>query len=127
MGEYLSRKYGDKYYPIGFLTNEGKYTASKGSVLTTENKLIQGLPGSFEYNFSKTGLPIFFFDLKSINRNDPNSFWLDKKLYQRIIGADATDHQFFPVILRNKFDAVLFINSTSASKTFIPTNVSLSY
>lgn len=123
MGEYLSKKYGKQYYSIGFLTNEGKYTAGIENIISTDNKLIKGKPGSFEYNFNKTGLPCFFFDLKSINKNEPNSLWLDKRLNQRIIGGDATDDQFFPALLRKKFDAIIFINSTSPTKTFLPTNV----
>lgn len=125
MGDYLSKKYNEKYYSIGFLTNEGKYTAGIGDVISTENKLVRGEPGSFEFNFNKTGLPCFFFDLNSINKNEPNSLWLDKKLNQRIIGADATDEQFFPTLLRKKFDAIIFINSTTATKTFMPTNIKL--
>ena len=125
MGEYLSKKYNEKYYSIGFLTNEGKYTAGIGDVISTKNKLIRGEPGSFEFNFNKIGLPCFFFDLNSINKNEPNSLWLDKKLNQRIIGADATEEQFFPTVLRKKFDAIIYINSTTATKTFMPTNIKL--
>jgi erythromycin esterase len=125
MGDYLSKKYNEKYYSVGFLTNEGKYTAGIGDGVSTENKLIKGEPGSFEFNFNKTGLPCFFFDLNSINKNEPNSLWLEKKLKQRNIGGDATDEQFSPALLRQKFDGIIYINSTTASRTFLPTNIKL--
>lgn len=122
MGGFLAKKYGAKYYSIGFITNKGKYTAGIGNVLSTKNEFLKAEPGSFEYNFSKTGLPYFFFDLKAINGNEPNSKWLDKRLNQRTLGASASENQFFPTILKEKFDAVIFINSTTPAKTFLPTN-----
>ena len=122
MGGYLSQKYANQYFSIGFLTNEGNYTDGLGNNISTKNKLIKGKPGSFEYNFNKTENPYFYFDLSFIYKNEPNSLWLDKKLDQRIIGADATDEQFFPTLLKKKFDAIIFINSTTATKTFLPTD-----
>jgi len=121
MGKYLAERYGNQYYSIGFLSNKGKYTAGNSQfTISTENKLAEGKPGSFEYNFSKTGLPIFFLDLNSLDTNNPQSNWLNDRLYQRIIGGDATDDQFWPVSIKDKFDGIIFINSTNPSKTFLP-------
>ena len=77
MGGFLSNKYGDQYFAVGFLTNEGNYTAGKQYIISTQNKLIKGEPGSFEYNYNKTRLPYFFFDHKQVNRNNPDSRWLN--------------------------------------------------
>jgi erythromycin esterase len=122
MGGFLSKKYGAQYYSIGFITNKGKYIASIGNSLSANNEFLKAEPGSFEYNFSKAGLPYFFFDLEAINNNETDSKWLDKRLNQRTLGGRASDNQFFPTILKEKFDAVIFIDSTTPSKTFLPIN-----
>lgn len=122
MGNFLSKKYGDKYYSIGFVTNKGQYTASIGSIISTKNKFIDAKPGSYEYNFNKIQVPLFFLDLRAIKVGEPDCEWLGRRLHQRTLGAVASEVQFFPAILDEKFDAVIFIDSTTSAKTFLPTN-----
>jgi erythromycin esterase len=119
MGEYLSRKYGKEYFSIGFSTNKGNYTAGRQNKVTTDNKLVAAVPGSFDYIFSQTGLQSFFLDLNLANHNEPNSSWLNKKMYFRTIGGNATDNQFLPATITKKFDGIIFINKTSPTKTFV--------
>lgn len=116
MGDYLHKKFGNEYYCIGFSSNKGKYTAGNSNSNPTDNKLLRSIAGSFDYNFSKAGKPMFFLDLKNISENEPDSQWLFKKLYFRTIGATATDNQFHPASISEKFDGIMYIDRTTSTK-----------
>ena len=94
-----------------------KSNAAGGSIFTSP--IVDCLYN--EYNFSKTKIPYFFLDVQSIDQSDPNSLWLNKRLFQRVIGGNANDYQFYPAVLKEKFDGIIFINSTTPTKTFLPT------
>lgn len=80
MGSFLAEKYGDNYFNIGFLSNSGTYTALKSEKLSSANILAESKPGSFEYSFHKTGVPIFIFDFSHVNEKEPESKWLTSRL-----------------------------------------------
>ncbi len=124
MGDYLHKKFGSEYYSIGFSSNKGTYTAGVGNgySISTDNKLVKSIPGSFDYNFSKVGCSMFFLDLKSISENDADSQWLFKKLYFRTIGGNATDNQFHPASLMEKFDGIIFIDRTTSTEPLYDKN-----
>ena len=118
MGSYLSNTFGNDYYNIGFLSNSGIYTAYNSKTISSDNILLHGEPGSFEYSFHKTNVSQFFFDFSSIDKNIPESLWLSKKLNCRSIGALAMENQFYPTILTDLFDAIIYIDKTNASECF---------
>lgn len=118
MGRFLSEKYGDSYYNIGFLSNSGMYTAFREGKLSSQNKLIEGKPGSVEYSFHKTKIPCFFFDFIQTNSQRPESKWLTSVLYYRNIGALAKDDQFSRAKINTLFNAVIYIDSTKPSQCF---------
>ena len=116
LGWYLANKYGTNYYNIGFCSNTGTYSAVNSGLISTTNVLIKSQPGSFEYSFHKTGIPIFYFDFSHISDSQPESEWLKRNLDFRGIAAEATDKQFFPTPLSKLFNAFIFIDSTHSSK-----------
>jgi erythromycin esterase len=118
MGRFLSEKYGDNYYNIGFLSNSGMYTAIKEGKLSSQNKLIESKPGSIEYSFHKTKIPCFFFDFIQTNSQKPENKWLTSTLYYRRIGALATDNQFSSAKINSLFKAVIYIDETKPSQSF---------
>ena len=118
MGKSLSELYGDKYYNIGFLSNSGTYTAINPSGLSSNNILIEGKPGSFEYSFHRTGIPSFFFDFGQVKEKEPTSKWLTYILDYRSIGANATDYQYSEVKISSIFNSIIYIDSTKASDCF---------
>lgn len=120
MGGNLSKKYGDNYFNIGFLSNSGTYTASNYNShrITSNNIMIVGNPGSFEYSFHKTGIPSFLFNYEQINEKQPECEWLTKSLNFRSIGALATPNQFTHAQISKMFDAIIYLDSTHASKCF---------
>jgi erythromycin esterase len=117
MGGILAEKYGDDYVNIGFLSNSGTYTATdKFGWLSSSNRLEVGKPGSFEYSFHKTGLPCFCIDFKKVNVASPESRWLNYELKCGGSGSYVQDIQYYPVNISEQFNAVIFIDSTSASR-----------
>lgn len=119
MGYHLAKEYGNEYYNIGFLSNSGKYTAINSGSLNSNNNLEPGKPGSFEYEFHRTGTPLFYFDFSKVNDSEPDGLWLRSRLDYRSIGAVAFSDQFYPAVLSKQFNAIIFIDSTSATKCFV--------
>ena len=113
-----------EYYCIGFSSNKGKYTAgnSNGYSISTDNNLVKSIAGSFDNNFSKAGSSMFFLDLKNISENDADSKWLFKKLYFRTIGGIATDNQFHPASIMEKFDGIIYIDRTTSTEPLYDKN-----
>ena len=119
MGSYISKKYGDKYYNIDFLSNTGTYTAVSGGRIYQDNILAESKPGSFEFSFHNMKIPIAFFDFSQVNEKEPESKWLTKRLYYRSIGAEARDNlQFFEDYMSKYFNAFIYIDSTQGSHCF---------
>jgi erythromycin esterase len=118
MGYYLSKKYGNKYFNVGFLSNSGTYTGVNSGRVVSTNKLVEGVPGSFEYSFHKIGTPNFFFDFDQVHDQVPESNWLSSRLNFRDIGAVAKENQFIPARISKMFNSIIYIDSTHASQCF---------
>jgi erythromycin esterase-like protein len=72
-------------------------------------------PDSFEHAFQATGLPRFILDLRKAVPRSTESGWMCEKRPFRSIGAVETESQFFPTALRDSFDAVVWIGTTSSA------------
>jgi erythromycin esterase len=118
MGYYLSKKYGNKYFNVGFLSNSGTYTGVNSGRVVSTNNLVEGIPGSFEYSFHKIGTPNFFFDFDQIHDQVSESNWLTSRLNFRDIGAVAKENQFIPARISKMFNSIIYIDSTHASHCF---------
>jgi len=118
LGGYLSKKFGINYYSIGTASNSGNYTAVNSNKLTPTNTLNASEPGSFEFSFHKTGIPIFYFDFNQVTKSEQESLWMTKALNYRGIGSDATEKQFSPVRISEWYNAIIYIDSTHASNCF---------
>jgi erythromycin esterase len=118
MGYYLDKEFGNNYYNIGFVSNSGKYTAVNLGRLNSNNILEPGKPGSFEYEFHRTKTPLFYFDFSKVKDNEPDGLWLKSKLDYRSIGAVAFTDQFYPTEISKHYNAIIYIDSTSATKCF---------
>ena len=118
MGRFLSDKYHDDYYNIGFLSYQGKYTAMSNGKLSSNNTLEKPKPGSFEYSFNKTGRNIFYFDFYQVTEEDQSCQWLLKIHNCRDIGATARKNQFIPTDINEDYNAIVFIKNTTPSDCF---------
>ena len=116
MGGFLSKKYGKEMVVFGFGFHEGKYTAVGNSGLGVYGTSVSQ-PGSIEYAFHETGLPRFILDLRNVSAS-PLSSWLNNKLDMRSIGAMAMDYAFYPTVVPNEYDAVIYFDRTNPSNCF---------
>ncbi|MCK4341511.1 MAG: erythromycin esterase family protein [Phycisphaerae bacterium] len=116
MGAHLAKKYGDELVVLGFACNEGRYTAIKQGEGLQANELQSAKPGSAEYYFHRTGMPRFILDLRKASKTNPASAWLTKKVAFRSLGWKAMEQQFQTIKLSEAFDAIIYIDQTTASR-----------
>jgi len=114
MGAHLAKALGPAYRPIGFATGTGRYRAIAGAQ-TAENDLAQPPPGSCEAALARTGIARLFLDLRKSDAADAASAWMRKPMPFREIGALATERQFVATDLPTCFDALVWIEKTTAS------------
>ncbi|MBM7616397.1 erythromycin esterase family protein [Alkaliphilus hydrothermalis] len=122
MGKNLHEVYTDELYAIGFDFYQGSLRARPRSVFGGVLRNIAEFDvkthkGSFAYSFHKTGMPIGLLDFKSSAKDEALANWLSEPHYIRYIGATYSPylHQFMPSAPIDVFDAIIFIDDTSAA------------
>jgi erythromycin esterase-like protein len=117
MGACLHDVYGKDHVVIGFAAGEGHYTALQpGKGLRSDNALQPPADASYEAFFRATGVPRFLLDLRQASKDDPASAWLKRSHPFRSIGALAMDEQFALANLCSLYDAIIYLDQTSASR-----------
>lgn len=150
MGENLKGLHKEDYYSVGFEFYDGSFVSLPlWSYMNTFGILKGGMSsfhidstpeGSFAHEMMKTEIPISFLDFKSVEYNKEISRLLSNKVHVNRIGAVYTgkgqnikpDHE---VILKDTFDSIIFVKSTTAAirsgqKTDLPNGnriINLSY
>ncbi len=114
MGAHLASKFGRDYLPIGFATHAGRYTAV-GEAGLADHELRPSVPDSVEAVFAATGAPRLFLDLRLSEAGSGDSGWLREERPFRSIGALAQEEQFFPTVIAEGFDVLIYLRSTSAA------------
>ncbi len=119
MGGYLAQRHDEDYYSMGFCFETGDYTAVGPNGLATYTA---GPPasGSVELVFQRTGLPRFILDLHIIEASSTTSGWLHSRRLFRSIGSAAIDNPFYPVVLCQEYDALIWIARTTNSVLLHP-------
>jgi erythromycin esterase-like protein len=118
MGAFLDTWYAKDQVVIGFAAGEGRYTAIvEGKGLRSDNRLTPPVTNSYEQYFRASGLPRFILGLRRTGRDDPASEWLTRHHAFRSIGALAMDNQFFSTDLSGLFDAIIDLDTTTASRS----------
>ncbi|MCH7905242.1 MAG: erythromycin esterase family protein [Armatimonadetes bacterium] len=117
MGAHLDNSIGSKYFPVGFVFNEGSFRASRQGKIRhfTADKAKPGSLGSY---LAMTGKPTFFL---SLNDLDPETYeWLKKPRPIRGIGASYDPGQperYYEVLSATEmFDGLVFINRIRSSR-----------
>ncbi len=117
MGAYLEEWYGRGHVVIGFAAGEGEYTAVvQGKGLRSNNQLQPPKADSIENFFRRSGIPMFLLDLRMASADDPASAWLKRGRPFRSIGSVAMDAQFPKQDVTQAFDALIYIDDTSATR-----------
>jgi erythromycin esterase-like protein len=114
MGKYLDQRFGKRHLAIGFATSRGEYQAI-GKQGLTNHKLQAAPDDSYEAAFERAGMPRFILDLRPVGA-EADAAWLAGPHPFRSVGALAMDRQFGPAALPALFDAVVYIQETSAAR-----------
>lgn len=117
MGAFLEDLYPGSHVVIGFSTSKGEYTAIRSGVGLADNPLQAPPAASAEARFDALPWPRFITDIRAAHTSDPSSAWLTAPTPFRMVGALATESQFFPITLRPNYDLIAHIRETTPSRS----------
>lgn len=122
LGFHLSKRFGKDYMVFGFAFDEGSFQAvdaSKEHRGLVPFTVPEAPPGSLDHTLARAGVPLLALDLRGAPAG-PVSDWLARASLSRSIGAlfdpshvDAYSDWMSP---REHFDALLFVQKTSAAR-----------
>ena len=115
MGEVLAERYGADYFSVGFAFYEGEYSAVDPEKGLQTNTAGPANPSSIDNLFHRVGLPLFALDLRAVADSGPTA-WLAEFQYLRTMYSNASESHYERLVLPKAFDAVLFVDHSSASK-----------
>jgi erythromycin esterase len=114
MGTALAERHGDDMVVFGFAFHDGEYSAvgdqGLGTYTTSPSE-----PGSVEWAMHLTGLPRLVLDLRLAEEGSEVSGWLTRSLDFRSIGAMAMEYAFYPTVITEQFDALVYFDMTNPS------------
>jgi erythromycin esterase len=120
MGSYLKQMFGKQVVSFGFAFNQGSFRAVETGKGLHDFTVGPAPEGSWDEALAATGIPIFALDLRRVPVQGPAVRWLQEDHSSRSIGAvysDATAHVYWSdTRQRNAFDAVLFVEKTTAAR-----------
>lgn len=119
MGGDLDKTFKKQMVVIGFSTAKGAYTAIKGGEIKRDNVLAAPVPRSFERYAQASGMGNFILDIRKRQLRDEPASWLLRPARLRSIGSIAIDNgneQFEYNILPDAYDALIYLENTSASE-----------
>jgi erythromycin esterase len=117
LGTNLRKAYGSKYYSIGFLFNQGSFSAVNNN---GQNQVFTVKPLSSAYlaqAMSSLNVPIFFYDLAQSSLKPKISQVFDKEHDMYFVGAGYTGKESDAVYSLNfskEYDGLIFIDTTNA-------------
>lgn len=124
-GWYLDRMFGDDYYKIGMIFNQGKFQARLQMVNNLQPLALDWFQvpplgrGSAAWAFKNAGLKFAVLDLRQFGKNHLITRWFSSNHSAYNRGALFSDslpgYQGSPTIYSGKFDALLFVDSTNAA------------
>jgi|GEM_PF-291911 len=122
MGASLRRKLGDAMVVFGFSFNQGSFQAIDGSPRArglTDFSVGPAPEGSLDETLARTRYPIAAFDLRGAPVG-PVGDWLAAPHKTRSIGAlysdSLSDAYFQKALVTQNYDAILFVEHTSAAR-----------
>lgn len=115
MGTALAERHGEDMTVFGFAFHEGEYTAMGSEGLGTYGTS-PSEAGSVEWVLKATGVPSFMLDLRNAARESALSGWLTEELDFRSIGAVAVEFAFWPSVVTDMFDVLIFFDESHPSR-----------
>jgi erythromycin esterase-like protein len=115
MGAHLFERHGEDYLTIAFAAGTGEYYAV-GDGSPGNHRLQPPPPRSVESFFAATGQPRLILDLRRAARDSEDSRWLTESRPFRSIGAVATEEQFYPAVITDLFDVLIYFDATTPAR-----------
>jgi erythromycin esterase-like protein len=121
MGSVLRRTLGNSLVVFGFGFNQGSFRAIDGDGKGLRNFTVPPAPAlSLDAALASSGIPLFAVDLRQIPASGAASDWMRQPHPARSIGAlyseDAAAQYFQPIEVTKTFDALLFVEKTTAAR-----------
>ena len=129
MGAILRRTYGDQMVVFGFAFNQGSFQAvAMGEGGRLKNHTVPPAPeGSLDATLAASGIPLFALDLRQAPKSGPVAEWLKAPQMTRSIGSRYPDGAPFALMVAHvapeNFDAILFVEKTTAARRNPPATV----
>ena len=114
-GQHLASRHGRDMVVFGFCFHQGTYTAMKQNAGLGAWGTSDSRPGSVEWAFQQTGRPRLMLDLRQARKGSPESGWLHEEMDHRSIGAMAMDEAFFPGVVSEKYDVLIYLQDSTPS------------
>jgi erythromycin esterase-like protein len=99
---------------VGFATGRGRYTA-RGDANLGQHDLKEGPPGSIESILAAAAIPNLMLDIRNAKPEDPETAWACESRPMRSIGAVAMEEQFHPSVVRDLYDVLVYLDTTTAA------------
>ncbi|MFZ1145578.1 MAG: erythromycin esterase family protein [Bryobacteraceae bacterium] len=119
MGSWLREMYGDNMVIFGFAFNQGSFQAVETGKRLRDFTVPPAHAGSLDATLAATGIPLFALDLRPIPKTGPVAAWWNEPHLTRSIGAvfsESAAHVLFPLIAPRTYDALLFVEKTTAAR-----------
>jgi erythromycin esterase len=125
MGASLREMFAEKMVVFGFAFNQGSFQAIERDKGLHDFTISPAPVGSLDATLASTGISLFAIDLRKVPKNSVVDTWLSQPHKSRNIGSmysNDMDNQFLvDVPASNSFDALLFVERTTAARKNAPT------
>lgn len=120
MGGYLKKYFGPQIVNFGFIFDQGSFRASDAEKHQLVNFTVGPAPnGTWESALAATGIPLFALNLRSAAFDPETVAWMSVPHRTHSLGAiyDASNanNYWYESQLQNEFDAIFFVEKTTAS------------
>ena len=117
MGSELRRMYGNQMVVFGFAFDQGSFQAIEQGSGLRNFRVTPAPAGSLDATLAASGIPIFALDLQRVPADSSVAAWLKEPHRTRSVGAvySEASNYFDDLSLQANFDAILFVNHTTAA------------
>ena len=125
MGSFLKKALGKDLLVMGFAFDQGSFQAIESNPNGSSRGLIPftvgpSPKGSLNGALAGAAVPLFVLDIRRVPSDGPVGAWWRKPHKERTIGAmyneSAPDNFWMPLVPVNNYDALFFVEKTTAAK-----------
>jgi len=119
MGSRLADAHGERYLAVAFATGRGEYfakAAGEGGGTLGVRGLAKPPESSIEAILDAGGAERLIVDLRRTEPGSPASGWAHERRYFRSIGAFVMDREFYPSVLADGWDVLVWFARSGAAR-----------